>query len=353
MKKDLIYSKVFKAMLSNLPVIYYCVDESGQILELSGKGSENAEGDMEGRPLFKIFPSIGSKLDMAKKYGEYFFETSSLYDREDIWYLHYLFRLEPENILTGIAIDVSAMKKTHQALLKQGAEKRQLARRMLQVEEDVRHSMASDLHDEIGQSITAINAVASSMLNKKDGEPDYYLNQAGMIADIANDMYEATHDLMYRLRPVVLETLGFEESLQSCIHSSQLQQLGVDVELEVIGDLDSIDDLVKLTIYRIMQEGLTNIGKHAEASKVKLRVERRLGESGDNGPVSDTLDLVITDDGKGFDNNIKTGIGLVNLKERIQALGGVITINSEPGHGTHIHARINMIDHGKTGEEHG
>ncbi|MCK5003060.1 MAG: hypothetical protein KAS57_08540, partial [Gammaproteobacteria bacterium] len=152
------------------------------------------------------------------------------------------------------------------------------------------------------------------------------------------------HELMYRLHPVVLDTLGLESAIQSCIHSSGLPHAGVDINLELAGEVEAMDQLVQLTVYRIVQESLTNIAKYAKASAVQIKMERKRTFNESIGS-SDLLELKISDNGIGFSDDQqqnKHGMGILGLRERVQALGGVLNISSPAGTGVSLFVRINL-----------
>ena len=215
---------------------------------------------------------------------------------------------------------------------------------MLQVQEDIRQEVARELHDEIGQSLTAVRVIASAMLGAQDVAPDFYRQNAKSISDVADKMYESAHELMYRLRPVVLDTLGLESAVQSCIHASGLPNAGVDINLEISGEVETMDQLVQLTLFRIVQESLTNIAKYAKASTVQIKIERKQTFNKSIGS-SDLLEMKISDNGIGFADDQqqnKHGMGILGLRERVQALGGVLNISSHAGEGVTLFVRINL-----------
>ena len=236
------------------------------------------------------------------------------------------------------------MKLAQRAMLKLSVDKRNLARRMLQLQEDVRYEVARELHDEIGQSITAVRVIASAMLSAQDMAPDFYQQSSKSISDVADKMYESAHELMYRLRPVVLDTLGLESALQSCIHASGLAHVGVDIHLDIKGEVEAMDQLVQLTVFRIVQEALTNIAKYAKASTVHIEIARKKTFN-ESTCYSDLLELKISDDGVGFSTDQqqnKHGMGIPGLRERVQALCGILNVSSRIGEGVTLFVRINL-----------
>jgi len=344
-KKNIDHEISIRSLLKKMPVVYYRIDKNEVILEIIGAALEkldlNDKAPMRATDVFKEFKG---KYDTTVKHGRYFFESQHLTKQGEVWFFHYVFLSPENNELTGFALDVTSMKLAQRAMLKLSVDKRNLARRMLQMQEDVRFEVARELHDEIGQSITAVRVIASAMLSAQNAAPDFYLKSAENISDVAASMYESAHALMYDLRPIVLDTLGFESAIQSCVHASGLQQVGVVINLDIKGEVEEMDQLVQLTIFRIVQEALTNIAKYAKASKVEVKIARKkiFDESS---CYSDLLELQIVDDGTGFSVDTQEsshGMGMLGLRERVQALCGILNISSHVDKGLALFVRINL-----------
>lgn len=337
------------ALLTNMPVIYYRIDENETILEMVGAALSRLEMYGENHFAMKakdVFSTLAGKYEAIVRHGRYFFESHHETAKGDVWFFHYVFTGPEVGEITGFALDVTTMKKAQRATLQLSVDKRKLARKMLQMQEDVRFEVARELHDEFGQTITAIRLIASSMLNVQDVTDDFFQNNVKSISDIANRMYDSAHELMYKLRPLVLDNLGLEEALLSCIDGSGLRQTGVDVQLSVVGDIESMDMLVQLTLFRIVQEALTNAAKYAKASHIQIRLERKKSFYESISQV-DILELRISDDGIGIGASDKKpgnkpGMGLRGLQERVQALGGVLNISSDIDKGAVLFVRINL-----------
>ena len=220
-------------------------------------------------------------------------------------------------------------EKTKQLL----AENRLLIQKSLEVQEEERKHLARELHDELGQSLTAIQADAKSIKDLSPKSNGRVITSADAILNVSAHIYDVVHSMMRLLRPSVLDSLGLEEALKEemdtwnkrnpktrCIHSFK-------------GDLSNLGEHTNITIYRIIQECLTNIAKHASAKKVTVDLEN--GES--------DLQLIIKDDGVGVDANGPNrgmGLGLIGMRERIQALNGLFGYETSPGDGFRIFIRI-------------
>lgn len=192
-----------------------------------------------------------------------------------------------------------------------------LTQQIIRLQEDERKGLARDIHDEIGQYLTAIHVDATAIKNAKQ------LSQAQAsalaIGDVTKQMMDMVHELLERLRPRVLDELGTAQALGELIHHWRQRHRQVSVVHKISPDIGEIDESVAITAYRVMQECLTNIAKHAQAKQVDIAVTQSETE----------LSLTIQDDGQGFDPEQMTkGYGLAGMKERVQGLSGKMQIRS-------------------------
>ncbi len=203
-----------------------------------------------------------------------------------------------------------------------------LSRQLIRLQEDERKSLARDLHDEIGQSLTAIHADASAILN--DDIPPSVRDSASAIVTVSRHMMELVRQLLNRLRPDTLDKLGLRVALQDLHGDWQRRNPLIQSELQISGELDGLSEAVTITAFRMVQECLTNITRHAGASKVSIGVVR--GE--------DSLAILVEDDGQGFNPERAQGFGLAGMRERIEGLGGEFELDSAFRHGTCITVRL-------------
>ena len=270
---------ILQSILDNMPVLFYRIDSDDYLIDTGGSGFSTLALDpqnLSGSHLSDVFEPIFQKLKSIRLLGRYFCETSHQVANKRVWLFHYLFNdPEDKSKIIGFALDVSGLKNSQQSLLQLESENRSLARRMLQASENVRLEVARDLHDELGQSLTAIRALAASMIGAKQEANSYYLNLAENIIDVSSDAYESAYDLMYRLRPADLDSMGLVQSLNSCIKNSGLERMGVNIDLDVDEDVDDVDSLLQIVTYRLVQEALTNTAKYAMASEVTIQLRRR------------------------------------------------------------------------------
>lgn len=196
-------------------------------------------------------------------------------------------------------------------------ENRRLSQRYLQVQEQERRLLARELHDELGQSLNAIKVDA---VNIRDAAPDApeVRRSAQAIIDVSSKVYEVVRTLLRQLRPVALDELGLASAVQYSVEEWQRRHRGVQCSLSIDGDLDGLSEDINITAYRFVQECLTNVARHAQASHVEVLLRRSAGQDG-----ASTLELVVEDDGRGVEPAIlRKGLGLIGLRERIEALGG-------------------------------
>ena len=210
--------------------------------------------------------------------------------------------------------------------------------------EDERRSLARELHDELGQYVTAIKTFAVSIANKAKsnsetaGMPEI-ASSAQVIVSAANQIYDGMHNIVRQLRPGSLDNLGLAETLKDAVSNYQAQHPDIRIQLFLsenlqTGDLHGLGETVSINLYRIVQESLNNAFKYAQATKIDVRLTRTAdGE----------LQLSIEDNGVGMDVEAvdqATHFGLLGMRERVQALNGTFNIIASPNRGTRIHITV-------------
>jgi two-component system, NarL family, sensor histidine kinase UhpB len=209
---------------------------------------------------------------------------------------------------------------------------RQLAQRTLAIQENERRALAHELHDELGQSISAIKAVAVSIGQAKTGEA--VGSGAATIADISSHIYSVVRGMMRRLRPVLLDEFGLVRALEDLVDGWNDRQTEAFCRLVARGRLADLGDAVNITLYRIVQEALTNVAKHAAATQVDVELERA--------PDGACVRLTIRDNGAGFDSagSPSGGLGLLGMRERVESLQGSCKVATGRGLGVTIAIEI-------------
>ncbi|WP_024929320.1 ATP-binding protein [Methylophilus sp. OH31] len=208
-----------------------------------------------------------------------------------------------------------------------------LTQQIIHLQEEERKKLARDLHDEIGQYLTAVHVDASALVAAK--KLSVARESAQAIAQITRQMMVTIQDILARLRPRVLDELGLSLALAELIHHWHDRNRGIMVVNAISNHLSQHDESVSVTIYRILQECLTNISKHAAATRVTIEVTE--SEQG--------LYLLVEDDGRGFDTSVQSrGYGLAGMQERVEGLMGSMNITSAPGQGTRIEVRFHTTE---------
>jgi PAS domain S-box-containing protein len=199
--------------------------------------------------------------------------------------------------------------------------------------EEERRSIARELHDELGQSITAIRTIGAAIANRSSREaPDVHAS-ATTIVEVAGRIYDTVHNIIRQLRPSALDNLGLSEALEELLASWRDRYPEVAVRAILEGDLDALGERTNITVYRFVQEGLTNVVRHAAATRAEVHVARQGG----------TLEVMVRDNGKGLGERNQSDLarfGLMGMRERVEALGGQFEIDGAPGEGVRVRARI-------------
>jgi two-component system sensor histidine kinase UhpB len=209
-------------------------------------------------------------------------------------------------------------------------ERREMARIVEQKVEEERRLIAHELHDEFGQSVTAIRSLAHAIA-AQGGRDAATAEAAKLISDEAARLYDNMHGLIPRLTPLSLDTLGLASTLESLVKDWQRRYPTIDLSLRQNFSSD-LGPSVALTIYRVVQEGLINALRHAQASRVAVEVESD----------SEKIVVTVTDDGIGLPADwARPGhFGLRGLAERVEHLAGSFSVRNEPPRGVQLKAQI-------------
>jgi PAS domain S-box-containing protein len=232
--------------------------------------------------------------------------------------------------LVGVVTDITELKRAEEALRASENKLHMLSSHLLTVQEIERRRLSLELHDDLGQALTFLKLQLGSMGRKLRKDQGVIMEEVESTQDYVDQVIENIRRLSRELSPSALEDLGLSASLRS-----MAEDFATHSGIETSVDMAEVDDLFpresQILIYRIFQESLTNIGKHAEARHVSLAIER--GES--------EVTMVVEDDGRGFDTrevearySIEKGLGLAAMGERARMLGGSFEISSRKGEGT-------------------
>jgi two-component system, NarL family, sensor histidine kinase UhpB len=207
------------------------------------------------------------------------------------------------------------------------AERRRARSAALHAQEEERARVARDLHDEVNQSLTGLLLRLEAV---REAAPPALEGELAETKALANQAMNELLSLARQLRPTALDDLGLAAAV-----GGQVEQLGrgeIDAELAVEGDFSDLGDDAQLVVYRVAQEALSNAARHSGAGRVEVRL-RRIDDGG--------IALDVSDNGRGFAfEESERGLGLAGMRERALLVGGELTIESRPGHGTTVHLSL-------------
>ncbi len=237
------------------------------------------------------------------------------------------------------ADDIGMLRRQYQNLLERlqrnEREFRRLGRSVWQVQEDERRRLARELHDGIGQNLTALKHRLSQLRDSGDAQQPGVRERLDTAIALCADTLEDTRELSRLLRPPILDDLGLEPALRWLARNlGESSGLSIAIEIE---PLPPLDGELQTLLFRVAQESLNNASKHAQASNVLLRLVARDGR----------VQLQVVDDGRGCDPEQALrsgGSGLSGMRERLRLYGGGLELHSAPGTGTRLRVIVPLQD---------
>jgi signal transduction histidine kinase len=213
------------------------------------------------------------------------------------------------------------------------SERKKLAIKLMALQEEERRYLAWELHDELGQCLAAINAVAASIKQTAEQDCPSLVPEVESIVRINRHIMESVRTLLIRLRPAEIDELGLEASLNSLVAEWNARTAGkIQYRLIIKGDCHDLPEPLPVTVFRIVQECLTNIAKHSTATEVHVLLEI----------TAESAALIIEDNGKvdklPFADN--PGIGLLGIRERVSGLGGQLNLAIGESGGLILHVKL-------------
>jgi signal transduction histidine kinase len=219
----------------------------------------------------------------------------------------------------------------------------ELSARLVRTQENERRSLARELHDEVGQSLSAILMEAESAVCADD--PHETRDHLQAIRGLAERTVNEVRDLALLLRPSMLDDFGLVPALNWHARETA-KRTGLKISVSADEDTDNLPDEHKTCLYRLVQEALNNSARHGSARTVEVSVKR----------VSGRVLFTVRDDGVGFDPNLVRGMGLLGMEERVRRLGGRLRIDSQLGQGTVVSADLPVAEiaseNGRDGHTH-
>lgn len=311
---------------------------------------------MINQPRSKFFGSPDGKnqLESLKKVYQtgqpVYSETKTRFPKEPIWLSTWLvpFKNGSDEIsgVLGVSRNISERKiieekllsaqqnleekvqKRTRELMRSQDQLRSLSRKIITAQEDERRFISRELHDEAGQTLMSLKLSLDSLQNDLNSDQvPVQVKLTKVIADIDQLMVQI-RELSHRLRPPLLDLGGINLSLKElCWDFKQLTDLSINYEGV---EIPNLPDEITISIYRMVQEALVNVQKHSKATEVKVSL---LSHDG-------VISLTIQDNGMGIPRNVKQGIGLLGIEERLNLLGGRLVTTSKPGKGLTLEATI-------------
>ena len=211
------------------------------------------------------------------------------------------------------------------------ADLRDLSARLLRAQENERRTLARELHDEVGQSLSAILMEAESAACAD--EPAEMREHLTAIRSMAEKTVNEVRDLALLLRPSMLDDFGLVPALKWQARE-MAKRTGLHVTVQADDSVDGLPDDHQTCIYRLVQEALNNSSRHASARNVEVRVARE----------GLRVKFSVRDDGAGFDPRLVRGLGLLGMEERVGRLGGQVRVDSQPGRGTQVIAELPVAE---------
>ena len=212
-------------------------------------------------------------------------------------------------------------------------ENRRLSQAHVRLQEAERRRLARELHDELGQHLNAIKIEAVSLRRCAADDPAELSRGASAIVDSADHLHAVVRDMTRSLRPAGLDELGVQAALEDYVQSWRSRFPEVDVTLDVSGELEGLGEAVNITLYRLVQEALTNVSRHARARHVRITLGRASGAA--------DVRIELSDDGSGSVSPWQSdGVGLIGMRERVESLGGSLSVVTRPQSGFTVSASL-------------
>ncbi len=232
---------------------------------------------------------------------------------------------------TVILRDVTERERADEALRESKRELQELASGASRAREQEQSRVARELHDELGQALTALKMSVAWIEQRAGGGDIELTRKLERMSTLIDDTLLATRRISSELRPLILDDLGLVPALEWLVEGF-VERTGVDCTLDVEAEIE-VDDARKSAVFRVVQEALTNVARHAKASRVEVRVR----------PDSSAIVIDVSDNGVGFDmpkERSRVSRGLLGMRERAYLLGGTFAIDTTRGKGTTVVVRI-------------
>jgi len=219
---------------------------------------------------------------------------------------------------------------------------RRLARQVLEAQEEERKEISRDLHDEVAQILAGINVQLAGLKDAAALHGRSLRRRITQAQRLVEKSVEVVHRYARELRPALLDDLGLIPALRSFIRSMPGRN-GLEIRFTAFPEVEAVESTRRTVLYRVTQEALTNVARHAHANAATVRIHRR----------GDAVHLVVHDDGRSFEaervlnSRSNKRLGLLGMRERVEMVGGTFSIHSTPAAGTTVRAEIPLRKNGR------
>ena len=361
--------KLLREITATIGEGIYVLNDQGRVVFMNPEAERLlgwTEKEMIGRPMHQIIHTLkidGTSLPESGCGALEVMKAGGVYRSDDDVFVRKDGTLMPVSFVAAAVIeegravssvtafqDISRRKLAEQELLESRKQLRELSAHLQSVREEERTRIARELHDELGQMLTGVKLDAIWLINQLPKEQPQVVRKADAMSRLIDDTLDAMRRTAADLRPVMLDDLGLAAAVE-WLSEDFTERTGLSVQLDMnngpckcFGELqnslqwdENLSDAVATAAFRIVQESLTNIARHAQAGHVMISLGCRDGD----------LLLLVSDDGKGMpdESEQKSGsYGVIGMRERAQGLGGTLHLSSIPGEGTTVEAVIPIGD---------
>ncbi len=330
----------FRSYIDNSPIGIFIIDADAKYVEVNESACEMTgytEGELLNLGIADLVPD-----DFLREAGGSFqglfaegkASIESRFRRKDGsvgWWIVDAVKLSDDRYI-GFTTEITGLKGVENELEESRETLRNLSSHLENMREEERKRISREVHDELGQDLTGLN-MQLSWLGGKLGEGNEHLfEKIESMSDIIHRMVKTVQRIASELRPNLLDTLGIIAACENEI--GRYREMG-GIEIDAVYDLDTegLGPEVSITLYRILQETLTNIVRHADASRVEIVLKEENG----------FIVLAVTDDGRGItDEQISDPVsfGILSIHERVHAFGGSVYVSGKPGEGTNVTVKL-------------
>lgn len=339
-QNDIIKEKnLSDSIINSLPGVFFLYSKAGKYLRWN-VNFEKASGyngeeicTMQPPDFFteEYKPLLNSVVENIFSYGKLNAEATIL--RKTKEKIPYYFtctavEYEAEPCILGIGVDFSEKIKAQEEIKQTTGKLRELTAHLQKIREEERKRIGREIHDELGQQLTAIKMDIAWIDKKIPEETTVLKDKLKNVITLLDGSNKSIRRILSELRPGILESHGLTDALHS-LSRQFTENTGIEINLEMNGLEINLSEQLVICIFRVYQEALTNISKYAHASKVEASINNR----------GDSITVIIEDNGKGFDVAAvqnKKSFGLLGMKERVLSLAGKFELISSPGNGTTI-----------------